>query len=128
MKRAFLYLAMLAIGTFGVTATAAARDHDGNKGRHHEARDFRNRDRDRGRQEVREHRREEFRTRENRYRDQRRDWDARHRHHRDNGKHMGWQKGRGNPHQTSLLRARPRPVGGPHTSEAHHVRYLPEGK
>jgi len=105
MKRAWVYCAVLALGTLGLSGTAAARDNDHEHG-HGQAHQSKHHDRDHGNwksshranyhETARAHERREWAEKQREHRE----LVAHHHHatHHNNGKHVGWEKGKHNPH------------------------------
>jgi len=103
MKKASLFCALVIAGTLGLSGSTAAKDRDKDF-RHHEAREARAHHDDHARHEAweREHQARERRERERREREHR-EWARNHHEHHDNGRHLGWDKGRHNPHRNTAL-------------------------
>ncbi len=105
MKKVYLYGALLILGTLGLSASAAAKDHYQGHGQYHHNREIRHDDharhdyrdhdgnRDRWRSERHERERHEWAERREH---ERREWAQNHRHHSN---HYGWQRGTHNLHE-----------------------------
>lgn len=125
MNRTYFYGALLVIGSLGLTGSAMAKDNDKDHDHHGDVRQVREHHEE-ARHEAHEAR-EAREARERHLREQReharQQWARQHEHH-DNGKHLGWEKGKHNPHQNAAFHppapntaAAARPV---HTSYPHH--------
>lgn len=119
MNRTYFYGALLVVGSLALTGSAMAKDNDKDHDHHHEARQIReHREHERhDAHEVREAREARERRLRERREHERHEWARRHEHH-DNGKHLGWEKGKHNPHQNAAFHP-PAPNSAPAPHPVH---------